>query len=134
MIMDTVTFTARGHPNIHAAHDRTFEFTKEEHCTPQGDCIVGVSATFTCEQLKPLLRAAQIKITMRCGALEEVVSAVPNPDFAHPSEFVVRIGEFSSDRTFAIRANKAASDFSPAFRTALRDSAAMITVTITANP
>ncbi|HID73268.1 TPA: DUF371 domain-containing protein [Candidatus Micrarchaeota archaeon] len=36
--------TARGHPNIRAEHETTFEVTTEPSLTPRGDCIVGVQA------------------------------------------------------------------------------------------
>lgn len=126
-----VMFTARGHPNILATHHRTFEFTKDAACTPRGDCIVGVAADFTLEQLKPLLNAERVRFDISCSGIREVVHAVPNPEFSHPSELVVRIGAFTSDRTFAVRADKSAADFSPEFRAALHNPATRIEMTIT---
>lgn len=127
-----VRFTARGHPNILATHNRTFEFTKDPMCTPRGDCVVGVAANFSLEQLKPLLRNKRIEIALECDGIREIAHVDVNPAFCHPTEFVVRMGEFRSDRTFAVRADKAAADFSAEFRRALRNPDARITVTLRA--
>ena len=35
---------ALGHKNVLAKHKTTLEITKDDHLTPQGDCIVAVSA------------------------------------------------------------------------------------------
>ena len=129
--MSPVSFTAKGHPNIQATHPRTFEFTREDHCTLRGDCIVGVSANFSLAALKSLFSCKRIRIAMRCGSLEEIAHAEINPQFTDPMEFVVRIGEFISERTFATRADTSAAEFSPQFRIAIRNPEAMIQVTIT---
>ena len=39
-------FNAYGHPNILGTHKTTFEFTKDNELTLNGDCIVGVKADF----------------------------------------------------------------------------------------
>lgn len=126
-----VTFTAYGHPNIRAMHDRTFEFTKERACTPRGDCIVGVAADFTLAQLKPLLKADTLRFEISCNGISEVVHATPNQVFSDAHELVVRIGEFASARTFATRADKSSAQFSPALRTALQIPGTKIKIDIT---
>ncbi|HLC66878.1 MAG TPA: DUF371 domain-containing protein [Candidatus Nanoarchaeia archaeon] len=122
------SFSAFGHPNIRASHPRTFEFTKDPECTPEGDCIVGVAADFDTAAVQKFRGAIVLRID--CGTQREVVHAEVNPLFSHPSELVVRIGEFASDRTFAIRADKAAAQFSTPFKAELRQPNVKITVTI----
>lgn len=129
--MSAISFTAKGHPNIQATHPRTFEFTREDHCTLRGDCIVGVSANFSLDSFRPILTCKRVRITMRCGDFMETTHAEVNPEFTDPKEFVVRIGEFISARTFATRADMSAVEFSPQFRLAIRDPESVITITIT---
>ena len=102
-------FRAWGHPNIKATHKNTIEFTKEDHLTPEGDCIVGVNADFDVAQLRNFVKKHKhVKITIKTGGLKEVIVAKTNPDFNDDKELVIRLGEYASPRTFAIRADKAA--------------------------
>ena len=104
-------FFAFGHPNILANHSTTLEFTKDTELTPRGDCIVGVKATFTLNELKPLLAVpTKIRITMKVDEITQELTAVTNPGFVDEQEMVIRKGDFVSSRTFAIQASKAASD------------------------
>ena len=45
-----------GHENIRSNHKNTIEITKESHLTPRGDCIVGVSANSSCNDLPEELK------------------------------------------------------------------------------
>lgn len=102
-------FRAYGHPNIKASHKNTLEFTKEEYLSPEGDCIVGVKADFDKEKLKAFAKKHKnVKITIKTGGLSETIIAKINPDFDDDKEIVIRLGEHASQRTFAVRADKAA--------------------------
>ncbi len=102
-------FRAWGHPNIKATHKNTIEFTKEDYVSPEGDCIVGISATFDTAELKRFVKKHKnVKITIITGALKEVIMAKTNPEFSDEKELVIRLGEYASPRTFAVRADKAA--------------------------
>jgi len=102
-------FHAKGHPNIHATHKNTLEFTKENHVTPQGDCIVGICADFDTLALAAFVKKHPlVKITITAGGISDNVVAKTNPEFHDDKELVIRLGEHASPRTFAVRADKAA--------------------------
>lgn len=102
-------FRAWGHPNVKGTHKNTIEFTKDDFLTPEGDCIIGIKADFDAKLLRDFVKKhRKVKITVKTGALEEVVVANTNPDFIDEHELVIRLGEHASPRTFAVRADKAA--------------------------
>ncbi len=106
-------FRAWGHPNIKAVHKNTIEFTKEDYVSPEGDCIVGVNADFDAAKLGEFVKKHKhVKITIKTGGLQEVIFAKTNPEFNDDAELVIRIGEYASPRTFAVRADKAAKHLS----------------------
>jgi hypothetical protein len=109
---------ARGHSNVAATHRTTFEITKEDRLTPQGDCIIAVSADrcfqdFSLEFLQALKdENTLLEIKMLCDGLEEKVTAYGHPGltFTNLHEMVVRKSTFTCGRTLAIKADKAACD------------------------
>lgn len=105
------SFTIHGHENILATHSRTVEFTKDDGLTKNGDCILGVKADFELEELKKFLGCKRVTITITVANLSETITATPNPKFSSNHELVIRLGEFDSERTFAVRADRAASWF-----------------------
>jgi len=119
----TIAIFAHGHENVQATHKTTFEITKEPTLTKRGDCIIAVGATKGATDL-PLefkeatrKKGAQIMITIEAGELKEVVRARGSPRllFTHPTDLVVRKGDYVCGRTLAIRADKAAKDLSRKF-------------------
>jgi uncharacterized protein len=102
-------FNASGHVNIRATHKTTLEFTKDDSVSLQGDCIVGVGADFSLNDLKEFLGKDKVVIRIEAGGVEDVVVAVPNPGFNDANELIVRMSDFVSERTFAVRADKAAA-------------------------
>ena len=121
-------FTASGHPNIRATHKTTFEFTKENHLTTKGDCIVGINATFT--NFKEILHKDRLVITIEADGIKERITAQPNPAFSDNKEIVIRKTAFVSSRTLAINADKAAKDLSRELITILKKPETKITVNI----
>ena len=109
-------FNAYGHPNILATHKTTLEFTKDKELSLKGDCIVGVNADFELKKLKKFIQKSKnkkITITIETISnkkIKEKINAELNPSFNSSKEFVIRKTNFVSERTFAIRANKAAFD------------------------
>jgi len=110
-------FHAYGHPNIQAAHKTTLEFTKDKELSLKGDCIIGVNADFKLDKLKEFIKKIKGKnITITIKAIsnnikfQEKIYAELNPNFKSNNELVVRKADFISERTFAIKANKAAFD------------------------
>jgi len=116
--MPEETIRARGHENVTARHKTTLEFTKEEHLTPRGDCIIAVGADRGLqefpEEFKDLLKNddAILEITIECDGISETVMAKGHRDLTltHPTDMVVRKSDFICDRTLAIGADKASID------------------------
>ncbi len=122
-------FRICGHRNILSTHRRTVEFTKDSELTKEGDCILGVRADFELEQLQRFLNCSRVSITISTGNASDTITAIPNRKFSSGHELVIRMGEFNSERTFAVRADKAASSLNRALVAALKSGRAG-TVTI----
>lgn len=108
-------FNAYGHHNILGTHKTTLEFTKDNEVSLKGDCIVGVKADFELLKLKQFIKDSKNnKITITIESIsankkiQEKIFAELNPDFNSDKELVIRKTDFVSERTFAIKANKAA--------------------------
>ena len=112
--------TARGHENIVAQNKSTFEITRESHLTRRGDCILAVALDRGlrdfADEFKSILRNEEARLTIifRVDDEEEVVEASGSPSltFTHPTDMVIRKSNYTCDRTLAIKASKAAKDFS----------------------
>lgn len=121
-----ISFKARGHPNVSAAHKTTFELTKDDFLTEKGDCIVGIDSDFDVDELRAFAAVnRRVRIILRADGMEEVVHALVNPSFADDREFVVRMGNFASPRTFAVRADRSSMMFDRRFVRALKDGAVL---------
>lgn len=109
---------AYGHRNVAARHRTTLEFTKDDHLTPQGDCIVAVSADRCFRDFSPEFMDAlknektRLEIVLSCEDLKEKITAYGHPGlaFTSPHEMVVRKSDYVCARTLAVRADKAACD------------------------
>ncbi len=148
------SFTCYGHDNITAKHKTTLEFTKDKDIELEGDCIVGVRADFSLVQLKKFIKSLgnNKKITIIIKTMNnscnnkninniikdkddnnkiiEKIRAEINPNFNSDKEMVIRKTDFISERTFATRADKAASEFSERLVNILKSSESMLTVSI----
>jgi hypothetical protein len=49
-------FIVYGHENILSNHYSTLEFTKENHVTKKGDCILGIKSEKSCHDLSENLK------------------------------------------------------------------------------
>jgi len=138
MNLVTVVFFAHGHKNVQATHKTTFEVTKEKTLTNQGDCIVAVESTRAAADLpvefKEAARkeGARITITIEANELKEIVNAKGSSQlqFTHTTDLVVRKSSYVCGRTLAIRADKAAIDFSRRLVEKLNDPNQEIKVTL----
>lgn len=109
-----------GHENIRSNHRKTIEITKESRLTPRGDCIVGVNATSSCddlpEEIKDKLRNSDAKVSfsIRVGDHEFVIEGNGHPDLilTHVEDIVIRKSDFICPRTLAVKCDKA-SDLLP---------------------
>jgi hypothetical protein len=109
-----------GHENIRSNHQKTIEITKESHLTPQGDCIIGVNATYGCADLPHALKDklkildAKITFSIRVGKHEFNLEGRGHPKLilTHSEDIVIRKSDFICPRTLAVKCNKA-SDLLP---------------------
>lgn len=137
-------FTVRGHLNVRATHPSTIEFTKEERLSLKGDCILGVEASFTDEDVQRFIRKAletagsphalvRLSIELfldHSTEPKERITAVLNPGFSHPKEMVIRTSDFHSERTLGMRASKAAAHLDRGLVKELQNPAAKMRVVI----
>ena len=111
---------AQGHKNILATHKTTLEFTKDQHLSKKGDCIVAVAADKALADLnagfKENLRNPHAKLTIliEAGSMSEQVNAHGSPRLilTHPTDMVIRKSDYVCSRTLAVHADKAAQDLS----------------------
>lgn len=109
-----------GHANIRSNHRRTIEITKESSLTPSGDCIVGVNATASCnelpQELKDRLRDPNTRVTITICVQDYKFTingtGHPNLSLTHDADIVIRKSDFTCPRTLAVRCDKA-SDLLP---------------------
>lgn len=104
------SFEIKGHSNILSKHSSTIEFTKSKELSKGGDCIVGVEADFELKELRKFSEAEKVKIKIENKGGSFSITAEPNKEFNDNEEMVIRISDFVSERTFAIRADKASKD------------------------
>lgn len=104
-------FSIKGHKNVLCTHETTLEFTKDKHLTKRGDCILGVVADFNFSELKQIVeKYDSIRLTISMEGETEVITAKTNKNFNNQNEMVIRTSDFLSERTIAIKADKAAID------------------------
>jgi uncharacterized protein len=109
-----------GHENVQATHNSTIEFTRDFELSKSGDCILVVSLDRSLADLssefKFVLKSPRSKLTVKieAGDLSEVIRAQGSPKLSliHTMEMVLRKGDFVSDRTLGLHADKAAIDVS----------------------
>ncbi len=139
----SITFTIYGHENLLATHPRTFEFTKDKHLTKQGDCIIGVNATFDLKEINKLHLKDNQKIKIILNAknrdnkinninktIQDEIIAYYNASFTNNHEMVIRITEFRDQRTFAIKANKSSLEINRKLIDELKSAANSVEVQI----
>jgi len=126
----TVTFTARGHPNIRSRHRTTLMTTTESELSTRGDCIIAVSAEIGLSQLpeeiKNLARDSDTKITFALTTGNHTFTAVgkgdPRLTYANPVDMVARKSNYICDRTLMVSSDKAAVNLPKELVDELQDS------------
>jgi hypothetical protein len=135
----TEVIIAHGHENIRSTNKTTFEITKEKYLTKRGDCIIAVDATKGAADLSPQFKKvtrnedAQITIEIEADGEKETVKALGSPELTltHSTDLVVRKSSFVCNRTLAIRADKAACDFSRNLVEKLQNPKQKVKITLT---
>lgn len=140
MNAETVTETifATGHRNVKATHKSTFEITKEDSLSSNGDCVIAVSADrgpadLNTEFKRALCRKGSVlAILLEVGGVVEVVNALGSPHLilSHPSEMVITKSSYISDRTLAVQADKAARELSRKLVEKLRNPRQEVKITL----
>ena len=132
------TFTARGHVNIRATHEKTIEVTKETHLTTQGDCIVAVAAEKGLRDLPREMKDAAkrtdstISLSLRLGdrVFTTTGRGAPGLTWDHPTDMVARMSSYTCPRTLMVYADKATIHMPRSLVQLLKDPNAIVTVTV----
>jgi hypothetical protein len=106
-----------GHENIRSNHQKTIEITKDSQLTLRGDCIVGVNATSSCNDLPQSLKeklkdpASNVTFSISVGTHEFIIKGKGHPDLTltHSEDIVLRKSYFICPRTLAIQCDKASN-------------------------
>jgi hypothetical protein len=129
----------RGHPLVIGNHPTTFEVTREDHLTKNGNCIIGISADKGCAGLsaafKRVLANEDAILTTRlsCGDITVEVKSHGSSRFTldHQTDMVWRRSSFVCGRTIGILSDHVAADLPDALIANLVAGKEMI-VTLTA--
>jgi len=129
---------AYGHENVLSTHETTFEITKETHLTKRGDCIIAVKATKGLMDLLPEFKEAarrenaKIIIIVEADTVKEVINAQGSLRllFSHPTDLVIRKSDYVCGRTLAVKADKAAWDFSRQLVEKLKNPSQKVRITL----
>jgi uncharacterized protein len=135
----TEQILAHGHPNVLAIHPTTLMITKDKELSKQGDCIIAVGADKAAADLssefKQKLRDPHTKLTMQIevDGLTEQINAfgAVKLDLTSSVDMVVRKSDFTSERTLAVKADRAANDLPREFVEKLRNPDQRVKITLT---
>jgi len=134
------TIRCRGHPLVLGTHPTTFEVTREEHLTENGNCIVGVGADKGCvglsKEFKECLAHDDAVLVTRllAGGVEAVIRSRGADGLLldHPTDMVWRRSTFTCGRTIGICSDQVAATLPRALIDALKSGAEMtVTLTVT---
>jgi hypothetical protein len=111
------TVYCRGHPLVLGTHPTTFEVTRENHLTKNGNCIIGIAADKGCNDLSAEFKrvlchddAVLITILSCDGITVEVKSRGSSGlTLDHPTDLVWRRSTFVCGRTIGILSDYAAA-------------------------
>ena len=125
---------ARGHENVSAEHESTFEVTSDDWLTPAGDCILAVEADRTPadfdEAFVDACRDADATLTATVEVegpdgetYRQTVEGRGHPDLSFEGDrsHVGRTSDYVDDRTILVGADAAAADFDRDLVSALAD-------------
>jgi hypothetical protein len=129
----------RGHPLVIGNHPTTFEVTREDHLTKNGNCIIGISADKGCAGLSAAFKRvlanddAILTTRLSSGDVTFEVKSHGSSRFTldHPTDMVWRRSSFVCGRTIGILSDQVAATLPKALITNLVTGKEM-TVTLTA--
>lgn len=128
MIIEEIKFY--GHENIKSLHSRTIEVTKDNHLTPNGDCIIGVKANKACSDFVHPLKSkitsegSRIEIEIIVEPFSFVILAKGNAQLTlkHTHDIVLRKSNYTCDRTAGVSCNYSSIDIPRKMVNSLKDS------------
>jgi hypothetical protein len=111
LISEEVIFD--GHPNVQSLHPRTIEITKDKDLSLNGDCIIGVSANKSCNDLGLELKEkikknhSFIEIEIIVEPYKFIIKGSGNEKLSllNHDDIVLRKSNFICDRTLSINCN-----------------------------
>ncbi len=120
--------TARGHENVSARHESTFELTTDDFLTPAGDCILGIEAdrapadfaSSFVEACQDASATIEARISVDGGHIRITGRGDPDLSFESERSLVGRTSTYVDDRTIMVEADAAAADIDPAVVEALQ--------------
>jgi uncharacterized protein len=132
------TVLALGHGNIQAVHPSTLMFTRENHLSKTGDCIIAVAANkaaadLNCEFKENLKKPnAKLTVIIEVEGLTQQVNAFGSPKLllTDPTDIVIRKSEYISGRTLAVHADKSSNDLPREFVEKLKKPQQKIKITL----
>ncbi len=129
--MNFYKFYCCGHEKIISAHRNTLEFTKDDHLTEKGDCIIGLKCDFEPDKIRQFIKNKdKIGIMIKANNKKDMVKANINHAFNNGHEIVIRKSIFVSERTLGINADKAAKDLDKELIKELKNPEAKIEITL----
>jgi hypothetical protein len=107
----------RGHPLVLGNHMTTFEVTREDHLTENGNCIIGISADKGCSELSSVFKRviahddAILLTRLLCGGVTVEVKSRGSSllTLDHPTDIVWRRSTFICGRTIGILSDHVAA-------------------------
>ena len=107
----------RGHPLVLGTHPTTFEVTREDHLTANGNCIIGIAADKGCAGLsedfkRVLAHDDAILVTrLECGGVVADITSRGSARMTldHPADMVWRRSTFVCGRTIGIHSDLVAA-------------------------
>ncbi len=127
--------TAYGHENVLATHPTTIEVTTDEALTKRGDCIVGVRASHSLQELRDellTLRGFHVTVVFSVESMTEKVKGFIHPslEFTDKRAIILRKSSFLCPRTLLVQADKAARDLNREMMEKMKDPHQKMTVEI----
>lgn len=137
--MVSVSFTAKGHPNVRSSHETTFMTTKEPDLSLRGDCIIAVSADYGLADLpvevKALARDPETNITflLDVGSYSFTATGYGHPDleYTNPIDMVARRSSYTCGRTLMINSDNTSKDIPKEIVKSLQDPTTVVKITLT---
>jgi hypothetical protein len=111
------TILCKGHPFVLGSHPTTFEVTREDHLTKNGNCIIGIAADKGCDGLSAdfkhvLCHDDAVLVTrLSCEGITVEVKSRGSSGLTlqHPTDLVWRRSTFICGRTIGILSNHVAA-------------------------